>query len=71
MSISISNEEKNQRLKQEGWEALKELENEISEVEMWLCIQKSESDAKRFKALEVLNKLGKLREKIKGEPTRR
>lgn len=71
MSISISNEEKNQKLKQEGWEALKELENEISEVEMWLCIQKSESDAKRFKALEVLNKLGKLREKMKGEPTRR
>ena len=63
--LSAKSEEAYQKKKQEGWDELKELENEVAEIEMWLCLQKSETDVKRFKILEVLNKLNKLREKMK------
>lgn len=65
--LSAKSEEAYEKKKREGWDELKDLENEVAEIEMWLCLQKSETDAKRYKILEVLNKLNKLRERMKCE----
>lgn len=65
--LSAKSEEAYEKKKREGWDELKNLENEVAEIEMWLCLQKSETDAKRYKILEVLNKLNKLRERMKCE----
>lgn len=67
-SLSHTMEAAAESKKREGWVALKELENEVIEIEMWLCMQKSETDAKRFKILEILNGLSTLKEKMKAEP---
>lgn len=68
MKESVNDVEKQ---KKDGWDELKELENEMVEVEMWLCLQKAETDAKRFKMFEILEKLAKLKEKMKCEPRTR